>query len=596
MLNYKLPTVLAVFMALLVCFSCEEPEKDKKTTRIDKPNVILIMTDDQGWGDLGFNGNTNLQTPNIDALGAQGVSFENFYVQPVCSPTRAELLTGRHYTRLGVYDTSAGGERFNLGETTIAEIFKENGYQTAAYGKWHSGSQPPYHPNSRGFDDYYGFTSGHWGNYFSPMLEHNGKIVKGNGFLVDDLTNHGIDFITKNQNSPFFLYLPLNTPHSPMQVPDEYWNRFAEKDLERKYQGQEKEDSNFTKAALAMVVNIDHNVGRIVTHLRKLNIEENTIVIFMSDNGPNSWRWNGGMRGRKGSTDEGGVRTPFFMQWKNNFSPGKKVPQIASAIDILPTLASLVDIEFTTEKPIDGVDLSPLITKIDTPWNDRFIYSHWNKKTSVRNQEYRLDFENRLYHLPSDIGQKNDISKNKPALRDSMIAKKNKWLSATIPTEKLDRPFPIGHPDYTYSHIPARDGVAHGNINRSNRWPNDSFFMNWKSEKDSITWNTEVLADGKFEVELYYTLKQENKGVSLELSIGENNLTKNIVDTHDPPLKGEENDRHLRGESYVKEFKPVVMGTMQLTKGRNTLVLKASQISGKEAIDFRLLTFKRLSN
>ncbi|WP_273567447.1 sulfatase-like hydrolase/transferase [Maribacter halichondriae] len=317
--------IFLLLIGILLLLSCNEEKAVKNTkSEIKRPNIVLIMADDQGWGDLSISGNTNLSTPNIDALAKNGVSFENFYVQPVCSPTRAELLTGRSAAKIGVYSTSEGGERFNLGETTLAQIFKKAGYRTAAYGKWHSGMQPPYHPNSRGFDDYYGFASGHWGNYFSPMLEHNGEIVKGKGFLVDDLTDHGINFIEKNKEQPFFLYLPYNTPHSPMQVPDEFWNRFKDKELDSLYHGTETEDLNFTKAALAMVENIDYNVGRLTHSLKELDLEENTIVIYLSDNGPNGWRWNGGMKGKKGSTNEGGVRTPFFIQWKNALKAGKK--------------------------------------------------------------------------------------------------------------------------------------------------------------------------------------------------------------------------------------------------------------------------------
>ena len=202
-----------------------------RLTSKSKPNIILILTDDQGWGDLSINGNTNLSTPNIDNLAKTGISFDRFYVNPVCSPTRAELLTGGYHTRGGVYSTSQGGERLDLDETTLADIFKKAGYTTAAYGKWHSGMQPPYHPNARGFDDFYGFCSGHWGNYFSPMLEHNGDITKGNGFLADDLTDKGLTFIEKNRDHPFLLYLPYNTPHSPMQVPDKGWSKFQNKKL-----------------------------------------------------------------------------------------------------------------------------------------------------------------------------------------------------------------------------------------------------------------------------------------------------------------------------------------------------------------------------
>ena len=221
------------FVVLITVFSgCTEEVKRERATKTEsKPNIILILADDQGWGDLSSSGNTNLSTPHIDSLKAYGASFENFYVQPVCSPTRAELLTGRYFTRTGVYDTSSGGERINADESTIADLLKEHGYQTAAYGKWHNGMQPPYHPNAKGFDDFYGFASGHWGNYFSPMLEHNGALVKGNGFLVDDLTDHGLQFIENNKDEPFFLYLPYNTPHSPMQVPDAYWRHHGKSSI-----------------------------------------------------------------------------------------------------------------------------------------------------------------------------------------------------------------------------------------------------------------------------------------------------------------------------------------------------------------------------
>ncbi len=582
---------------LLVClvFSCSDKVAEKKAIA-PRPNIILIMSDDQGWGDLSISGNINLSTPHIDALAQNGVSFKNFYVQPVCSPTRAELLTGRYAAHIGVYSTSEGGERFNLEETTIAQIFKNAGYKTAAYGKWHSGMQPPYHPNARGFDDYYGFTSGHWGNYFSPMLEHNGAIVKGDGFLVDDLTNKGIDFIAKNQDQPFFLYLPYNTPHSPMQVPDEFWNRFENIALKMKYQGKEGENENFTKAALAMVENIDYNVGRLTQKLKELGLEENTLLIYLSDNGPNDWRWNGGMRGKKGSTDEGGVRTPFFMQWKNNIPKGKTVAQIAGAIDILPTLASLANIDMPIEKQIDGRDLKPLILKDSSNWNPRPIINYWQGKTSIRTQKYRLDDANRLYDMDVDPGQVNDLSTSKPVVHDSLVVLKNNWLAelGKYHDNEEPRPFTLGHPDFTYTQIPARDGVPHGHIKHSNKYPNNTFFTNWISEKDSITWDIEVLTDGEFEVELHYTCPEESLGSMLELSFGESRLSSKITKAHNPPLTGMENDREPRMESYVKDFIPMDLGRIKLKKGRAALTLKALDINGKVAPDVRLLMFRRI--
>ncbi|MCU0228256.1 MAG: sulfatase-like hydrolase/transferase, partial [Bryobacterales bacterium] len=187
------------------------------------PNILVILTDDQGWGDLSVHGNTNLATPHVDSLAKDGALFEHFYVCAVCAPTRAEFLTGRYHPRGGVRGVSTGAERLNLEERTIANYLQDAGYATACFGKWHNGSQHPYHPNGRGFQEYYGFTSGHWGDYFDPELDHNGELTTGKGFLVDDLTDHAIAFMRNHRERPFFCYLPLNTPHSPMQVPDRFY-------------------------------------------------------------------------------------------------------------------------------------------------------------------------------------------------------------------------------------------------------------------------------------------------------------------------------------------------------------------------------------
>jgi arylsulfatase A-like enzyme len=268
-----------------------------------KPNVLVILADDQGWGDLSVSGNTQLSTPHIDSLASAGARFDRFYVCPVCSPTRAEFLTGRYHPRSGVYSTSEGGERMNLDEHTIAEAFAAAGYATGAFGKWHNGMQYPYYPNGRGFQEFYGFCSGHWGHYFSPLLEHNGQLVHGDGFVTDDFTNKAMAFIdkAKQEQKPFFAYLPYNTPHSPMQVPDQWWDKFKDKDIQLGKNVQ-KNDLDHARCALAMCENIDWNVGRLLAHLDSLGIAENTIVLYFSDNGPNAARWNGGMKGIKGST------------------------------------------------------------------------------------------------------------------------------------------------------------------------------------------------------------------------------------------------------------------------------------------------------
>lgn len=559
-----------------------------------KPNIIVILTDDQGWGDLSVNGNTNLHTPNIDALAKTGARFSHFFVSPVCSPTRAEFLTGRYHPRGGVYSTSAGGERMDLDEQTIAQVFKSAGYTTAAYGKWHNGMQHPYHPNARGFDDFYGFCSGHWGDYFNTQLEHNGELVKGNGFIIDDLTDKAIGFIDKNKEKPFFLYLPYNTPHSPMQVPDRWWNKFKDKNLEMRY--GEGEDVQFTRAALAMCENIDWNVGRVMDKLKELRLEENTIVLYFHDNGPNSWRWNSGMKGRKGSTDEGGVRSPLFIRWPGKIEPGKNIASISAAIDLLPTLTDLAGIDHAPKKPLDGMSLKPLLLEKQPPWPDRMIFSHWNENVSVRTQRYRLDHQGMLFDMQRDPGQRQNIANQMVPVAETLLMEVQRWRQQVLHElpEEDTRPFPIGHPGARYTQMPARDGKAHGNIKRSNRFPNSSFFTNWIAVDDKITWDAEVVESGNFEVVLYYTCPREEAGSTFELSFGESKLTGKIAEGFDPPLRGMENDRVPRTESYVKDFKALNLGVIHFEKGKGELTLKATGIPGSQVMDFRLLMFERV--
>lgn len=571
-------------------------QKQVQPDVVQRPNIILILADDQGWGDLSFTGNSNLQTPHIDAIAQNGISFTNFYVQPVCSPTRAELLTGRYFPRSGVYSTSEGGERIDLDETTIADILKKAGYHTAAYGKWHNGMQPPYHPNARGFEDFYGFASGHWGDYFSPMLEHNGNIVQGSGYLADDITEKGLDFISRFRNEPFFLYLPFNTPHSPMQVPDAFWDRFKDKELPMRYGGADEEDIDFTRAALAMVENIDYNVGRLTAKLREFGLEENTILIYLSDNGPNGYRWNGGMRGKKGSTDEGGVRSPLFVQWKDSIPAGRTATKISSAIDILPTIVSLAGIQPAFKNQVDGKDLTPLMFQNSPSWENRLVFNHWSGKTSVRSEQYRLDSDHRLYDMERDRGQKQDLGEQFPEIRDSLIRAGQSWLAEIVPDpEKIrERPYPLGHPDYIYTQLPARDGVPHGTVIRSNQYPNCSFFTHWLTTSDRMTWDVEVLEAGNFEVELYYTCSAMDVGSVIQLSFRGSHIESSIDKANEPPLRGMEHDRYPRMESYVKDFIPIKLGTISLVKGRGQLTLKALDIPGREVAEVRLLLFKRI--
>ncbi|MEX0324292.1 MAG: arylsulfatase [Puniceicoccaceae bacterium] len=560
-----------------------------------KPNVIIFLTDDQGWGDLSMNGNTNLSTPHIDKLGEQGASFQNFYVCAVCSPTRAELLTGRYNFRSGIYDTGGGGERMDVDETTIADVFKRAGYATAAYGKWHNGMQYPYHPNARGFDDFYGFCSGHWGNYFSPMLEHNGRIVQGNGFCVDDFTDRGIAFMEKNKDKPFLLYIPYNTPHTPFQAPERNWEKFKDKEI-KLLLGNKKENIQETRAALAMCENIDENVGRVVAKTRELGIEDNTIILFFTDNGPARPRWNGELRDRKGSTNEGGTRSPLVMKWPKGIAAGKQIERVVSVTDLLPTLSEMCGIPYETNKPLDGISVKETITGNQKSWPDRYIFSNWKAKMTVRSQKYRLTQDNELHDIENDRFQKVDLSDKLPEMKQAMMKVKADYaqqIKDELPPVD-ERPFFLGHPALKYTQIPARDGTENGNIKRSNRWPNCSFFTNWIDVNDSITWEVNVPESGKFKVQLYYTCPVGDEGSKIQLSVGKNKLNSKIREPHDPPLRGMDEDLAPRMESYVKDWKVLDMGVIKLDAGESTMALKALSMPGKSVMDFRLLMFERI--
>ncbi len=565
----------------------------------DRPNVVVILSDDQGWGDLSLHDNPNLSTPNIDSLARDGAEVEHFYVCAVCSPTRAEFLTGRYHTRMGVYSTSTGGERFNLDEQTIAEVFRRGGYATAAYGKWHSGMQSPYHPNARGFDDYYGFCSGHWGNYYSPMLEHNGQIVQGEGFLVDDLTSHAIEFISTHKNDPFFVYLPLNTPHSPMQVPDEYWEKFENKSIvpDPAPENARQQDLLHTRAALAMCENIDANVGRLLHHLDELKIADNTIVVYFSDNGPNGSRFNGGMRGRKGSTFEGGLRSPCLIRYPLQIKAGCRVTQVAAAIDLLPTLADFAGLAIDSAKPLDGVSIAALLRGETVEWSNRLIYSAWNSKASIRDQRFRMQQSGQLYDIENDPGETTDVSKQHPSIAKRLSQALAAWISETKPRSSRDketRPITLADPDAMFTQLPARDATASGDIVRSNKFPNCTFMTNWKDANGEIQWNVQVLGEGDYEVQMYYACESENIGSTVELSLGQERLTKTIDVANDAPLIGMEQDRFPRAEGYVRRWQPMTLGTMHLQPGTGTLRLRATKVPGKQVADMRLLMFRRI--
>jgi len=341
------------------------------------PNVILIITDDQGYGDLGVTGNPHVKTPVIDALAKESLRFNNFYVSPVCAPTRASLMTGRYSLRTGIRDTYNGGAIMASNEVTIAEMLKKADYKTGIFGKWHLGDNYPSRPSDQGFDESLIHLSGGIGqvgdittyfkgdkSYFDPILWHNNKKEAYSGYCSDIFTDNAIAFIEKNKEAPFFCYLSFNAPHTPLQVPEKYYQQYASIDPasgfendDRPFTEMSNKDKEDARKVYAMVTNIDDNLGKLFKKLDDLNIADNTLIIFMTDNGPQQIRYVAGMRGRKGSVYKGGVRVPFYMKYPASFKGDKDIESVAAHMDVLPTLSEICNVDLPKEKVIDGKSL-----------------------------------------------------------------------------------------------------------------------------------------------------------------------------------------------------------------------------------------------
>ncbi len=566
-----------------------------------QPNVVILLADDAGWGDYSYNGNKQLATPHIDSIAQTGAHFDRFYVEPVCSPTRAELLTGRYHRRTGVYGVSTGQERMNLDEHTFAESFKAAGYVTGIFGKWHNGSQWPYHPLARGFDTFWGYTSGHWGEYFDAPLEHNGVMERTHGYIVDVLTDKAVQFIERNKAKPFVCYVPFTTPHSPFSVPPADWARFKDMPISQQATNAQAEIPDATRCALAMVENQDRNVGRILEKLKSLGLEENTIVVYFSDNGPNTARWNGGMKGVKASTDEGGVRSPLFVRWPSKIAAGTQVQNIASVIDLAPTLHALAGIKRVGEKPLDGRDLTPLLQRgLDADWAPRRIFNTWANHVSVRTQTHRLDNKGNLYDMVADPGQVTPIQDKEPGLAKELSLAVVAWRQELDigpvgkgPGNAVDpRPLSIGYREFPATMLPARDGEPHGEMRRSSKAPNSSYFVNWTKTTDTATWNIEVVTAGTYVVTVDYTCPLADAGSTVELTFEESRLRGKIVAGWDPPLLTGQDvvPRGEHGESIMKDFHSLKLGEIKLEPGKGELKLRAIDIPGKSVMDLRRLT------
>lgn len=540
-----------------------------------KPNFILIMTDDQGYGDFGITGNDLIETPAINKFAHESVRFERFYVSPVCAPTRASLLTGRYYLRTGVTGVTRREETMNTEEVTIAELLGANGYATGCFGKWHNGANFPFDPIGQGFDEFWGFTGGIIRNYFDTRVRHNQEMVEMEGYLTDFFTDKAIEFIETNQQQPFFAYIPYNVPHTPIQVPDPLFEKYLAKGLDE-----------YTAGIYAMCETVDHNLEKLLNRLESLGIAQNTVVIFLTDNGPNGTRFNGGMKGKKGGVDEGGVRVPLWIRWKNTLPSNRIVTALADHIDILPTIMDLAGLKTPDTLQLDGRSLKPLLEIDQYAWPERNLFSFYNGKGAIRNNSHRLtvsrDDKVALYDMLADPAQLTDLSGKLPDKKNALYQKYQTWL-AEVNKESTVPPIHLGHPEQPVVMLPTAGGNLSGALKYKNK--NGYAFdwaTNWVSAEDEFSWEVQVVNDGIYEIYAQHLLPPGSEGAQVLLEISDQKVRQTIKSPYipDPYPNPDQVDRGRLPEMKWKDFH---WGNVKLRKGNYQVRLRATKIPGESA-------------
>ncbi len=417
-----------------------------------RPNIILVMPDDIGYGDFSCLGNPVIRTPHIDAFSGQSVRLNDFHVSPTCAPTRSALMTGRHEFKSGVTHTIMERERMSLKATTLAQVLKSAGYVTGIFGKWHLGDEAAYQPERRGFDEVYIHGAGGIGQtypgscgdapgnmYFDPALLHNGVFEKSKGYCTDLFFDQALAWMDRQRQgpAPFFAYITPNAAHGPLQCPDDYARRHA---------GEVPE--NVAKF-YGMIENIDDNFGTLLRKIHTWGLDENTLVIFMTDNGGTAGVriFNAGMHGAKGTPYQGGTRVPSFWRWPAAFKGGVDVPDLTAHIDILPTLAEAAGIVLpeAVRKQVEGRSLLPILKDPKAPWPDRYLVTHvgrWPRgkaadskftQCSIRNSRYTLVNNAELYDLTSDPGEAKNLLADHPEAAAELRSAYDRWWAEVLP-------------------------------------------------------------------------------------------------------------------------------------------------------------------
>ncbi|WP_372722387.1 arylsulfatase [Novipirellula sp.] len=496
-------------------------------------NVVFVMSDDQGYGDLACTGNPIIKTPNIDQLASESSGLSDYHVAPTCSPTRSALLTGHWTNRTGVWHTIMGRSMLRENEVTVGKMFSDAGYQTGMFGKWHLGDNYPYRPEDRGFTEVYrhggggiGQTPDVWDNaYFDGAYFHNGKIVPAEGFCTDVFFDQANAFISKcaKEKKSFFAYIATNAPHGPLHCPQKYMDMY-------------QDQSDNIAAFYGMITNIDDNVGKTRKLIEELGIADDTIFVFTTDNGTASGAkiYNAGMKAGKGSPYEGGHRVPFFLHWPaGGIDKQYDVDELTHAVDIVPTLLEMTGVKKPENVKFDGVSIASLLDPAkDVDWPERFVISDsqrvrdpikW-RGSSVMSQKFRLINGKELYDITVDPGQKNNIAKDHPEVVATMREFYDKWWDELKPTFSQTTEIYLGHPDHPVVSMTAHDWIQkvyppwhQGSIRAADR-------EHPKSEKLTHEghWAVKVVRDGKYQVSLRRWPGESGAAINASLPAGEN--------------------------------------------------------------------------
>ncbi len=577
-----------------------------------RPNILVIITDDQGYGDFSIHGNPHVQTPHIDRLARASVQFDRFFVNSFCAPTRAALLTGRWPLRTGCHGVTHNREAMRPSEVTIAEALRGAGYRSTCIGKWHNGEQYPYTPRGQGFDESFGFNNGHWNTYFDSELLRGSKLETTQGYITDVLTDEAIQFVSVHKNEPFFCYLSFNAPHSPYQVPDKYFHRFKAKGMD-----------DVLSAYFGMCENIDDNVGRLLAHLDAEQLAQNTIVLFLTDNGGTAGVkiWNAGMRGGKTSVHEGGTRVPLFVRWPAaNWTPHLANP-IAAHIDLFPTLLDLCGVALPVGVSVDGVSLRPLLERVDSKaWPDRTLFTHnpideSNKYPgAVRTQKYRLVREImgpaggskakandatarpwQLYDMEKDPAQERDLADVHPEIVQDLARRYDAWFT-DISRNGLQRfPIPVGYAEQNPVELHAPQAF----FDRPLRFANGPGFANdwltgWTDPAAKVWWEIDVVQAGDYEVELAFGCQPADAGARIGITAGTESVEASLTaDAKEIALPHRDKDGKNRYRN--RAWGILKAGTVKLSKGLNKLTLKPLDMPGVQVMDLKHAQLRLLS-